>query len=275
MTGDSGAASAEGLATGAPGDDSGLRCPRCGYNLTGLSAARCPECGTDIDWAAIATPPKPLIALEASRRWGRLRGFLVTWLTVLFAPWVFARQTERISLRHGLLFAGVCFACTPLAILFDADPETLIAWNLTAAIYLVLQTIALTLADPIGWKRPLRTAGFWLAIGGYTSAVVPTEIVYGPPILFLFELVEYWLGRQGGVGSLFTNEMEWLSATQMVVWLIGLACCFAARLRRHGVDMFAAVGAALLMAGCLLLLYAATIEHIGYRIWQAVGGSAF
>jgi hypothetical protein len=27
-----------------------VHCPRCGYNLRGLSSAKCPECGTDAGW---------------------------------------------------------------------------------------------------------------------------------------------------------------------------------------------------------------------------------
>ena len=30
-------------------DDIGLRCVRCGYNLTGLTENRCPECGLSLD----------------------------------------------------------------------------------------------------------------------------------------------------------------------------------------------------------------------------------
>ena len=29
-----------------PASDSGKRCSKCGYNLTGLTEPRCPECGT-------------------------------------------------------------------------------------------------------------------------------------------------------------------------------------------------------------------------------------
>lgn len=254
-----------------PNADTGLRCARCGYNLTGLDAGRCPECGDSIDWQALTgPPPRPLIAMERAAGAWKLAGLAVTWLTVLFAPWRFAAQCRSISLAHGLAFAGVCFACTPLAMFSGADVDFLIAWNVTATIYLVFQTAVLTLADPVGWKQPLRTAGFWLAVGGYTSAIVPTEIFYGPPIMFLSELVKMWLGRGG---ELFMSERPWLAGVQMAVWLVGLACCFAARLRRRGADLFAATAAAVLISGCILLLYAATIEFVGYPILRAIGDS--
>src|SRR5690606_35691160 len=37
---------------GSPADE-GLRCPECGYNLTGLSAGTCPECGRKFDPAVL------------------------------------------------------------------------------------------------------------------------------------------------------------------------------------------------------------------------------
>ncbi len=30
-----------------------LECPRCGYNLHGLTGSRCPECGLELNWSAI------------------------------------------------------------------------------------------------------------------------------------------------------------------------------------------------------------------------------
>lgn len=37
-----------------PGYEAALRCPRCGYNLTGLPEPRCPECGQALDAAQLA-----------------------------------------------------------------------------------------------------------------------------------------------------------------------------------------------------------------------------
>ena len=56
----------------------------------------------------------------------------------------------------------------------------------------------------------------------------------------------------------------------MVIWLIGLACCYFARMRRSGSDRFSAVSASLLAAGALFLLYCATVEHVGARFYQLI-----
>gem|GEM_PF-3019092 len=42
-------------------DDTGLRCPTCGYNLTALTSARCPECGA----AFVIAKPGQIPHLEA------------------------------------------------------------------------------------------------------------------------------------------------------------------------------------------------------------------
>lgn len=43
-----------------PRHDTGLHCPRCGYNLTALTTNRCPECGTPFKLAdATQVPDAP------------------------------------------------------------------------------------------------------------------------------------------------------------------------------------------------------------------------
>ncbi len=38
-----------------PLPDIGIVCPRCRYQLTGLTGETCPECGSPVDFEAIAT----------------------------------------------------------------------------------------------------------------------------------------------------------------------------------------------------------------------------
>jgi hypothetical protein len=54
----------------------GLRCPKCRYDLSGLSTHICPECGTPFD-------PAALTAHRPRRRW--IPAILLT-LIVLYAP---------------------------------------------------------------------------------------------------------------------------------------------------------------------------------------------
>ena len=252
-------------------DDSGLRCPKCRYNLTGLSSHKCPECGRALNWdeiraAAVLTPQ---IHFEKASIAFKPIGFVHTWLTVLLAPWIFARQSVQfIHAGHALAFGGVCFAGTWLSLFFENDVEMMMAWLSTAVVYLVFQTILLTLIEPHGWRRPLRTGLFWALIGGYTSAIMLTEMVSGPPFIFLSSVVEFLLGRSAAINGPGGNPIEFYSWVQIVVWLVGLACCYFARMRRSGSDVFSAVSTSLLAAGALFLLYSATVEHVGARFLE-------
>lgn len=248
--------------------DSGLRCPNCRYNLTGLSCAKCPECGRALNWdeiraAAVLTPQ---IHFEKASIAFKPIGFVLTWLTILFSPWVFARRAVlRIGVAHAVTFGVLCLCGVFLSLFFDASLEYVVTWLTTALIYLVFQTVLLTLIEPNGWRRPLKTSAFWALIGCYTSAIMLTEISTGPPPVYLSGVVEFLLGRSGGLDSILSFDASLAWWLQMVIWLIGLACCYYARMRRAGADAFSAASASFLVAACLFLLYSATVEYIGVR----------
>ena len=96
-------------------------CTRCDYNLTGLVEPRCPECGAAYDpdaaFDAALCPRGP--AFELAHGWRSIDALGRTALTVVFAPWVFARQIHaKSSLVHALIFLAVCIAGMFLSIPF-------------------------------------------------------------------------------------------------------------------------------------------------------------
>ncbi len=256
-----------------PATDTGLRCPSCGYNLTGLTASRCPECGEAFDWEAVrqAADPTPTIAFERARGWRRVPAFFRTALTVLFTPWVFAQQVvRRARVRSALLFAAICFAATALTLVFEWAPDIYLIWMLTAVAYLPVQVVALTLLDVPGWRRPLRTLGFWLIVSGYTSAIMLTEIYSGPPLLSLDDLLRQIRGCLIGVAvsaawvpSMWEPGVEALIGwVQLTIWVAGPACCLFARWRAARQPRARGVIAALLLAAVLIGLYGAAIDYV-------------
>ncbi len=261
-----------------PATDTGLRCPSCGYNLTGLTEARCPECGEAFDWEAVrqAADPTPTIAFEQARGWRRVPAFFWTALTVLLAPWVFARQVvRRARVRSALLFAAICFAATALTLVFEWAPDIYLIWMLTAVAYLPVQVVALTLLDLPGWRRPLRTLAFWLIVSGYTSAIMLTEIYSGPPLLSLRDLLQqihwcliFFLSGNPAVGAAWV-PLVWepsvaalIGWVQLTIWVAGPACCLFVRWRAARQPRARGVVAALLLAAVLIGLYGAAIDYV-------------
>ncbi len=86
-------------------------CGSCGYNLRGLTETRCPECGQPFVWEevlAAAADPRT-VSFERSQDGSLVVRFLRTALTVLFMPWVFARQAAaHVQSAYGFPFMGIC-----------------------------------------------------------------------------------------------------------------------------------------------------------------------
>jgi hypothetical protein len=270
--------------------DEGLRCPECRYNLTGIAGARCPECGVELEWDHVRAVAGPApIAFERARGWRKIPAFFVTAVTVLFAPWIFARQaTVRVGAGHALLFGLICFAATPLALLASPGARDVwIAWVVTAAVYLPVQALWLSWWDPQYRGKPRRTWWFWLLLGGYTSAVMLSEVLTGPPMVLLgdvlcvttgsesgYRVLEQFYSRASSITPWFPQMYE-CSATALIgwaqvgVWLAGLACCVAARGRRSGGRVKRVLRVVLAALGTFVL-YAAAAQYLGVAVWEWV-----
>jgi len=249
------------------------RCPYCEYIVAGLPQPRCPECGAAFTWdeARRSGTSPPAIAFERARGARKLPAFLVTWLTVMFAPWVFARQAAgRIDGRHALAFGGACFAFTWLAMIDalvgsgGADLSFMIAWGTAALAQILAQTLVLYAID-VPHHRPARASlGFWLAIGGYTSAVMTTEIFHGPPPLEWDMLLKPPLSP--AAGRMLSPAFELVAhGVPMLLWLAGLACVVFTRIRRAwGAHL--AGGMALLAVALVYVLSIAVVQWVGWPI---------
>ncbi len=90
--------------------DTGLRCPECEYNLTGLTQDLCPECGQPFDreeLLAAVTAPIPMWSRR--RQIGIFKAFFGTILTIWFRPIHFAKRFPTdADQRDAFVFSNWC-----------------------------------------------------------------------------------------------------------------------------------------------------------------------
>ena len=160
---------------------------------------------------------------------------------------------------------GACYA----ARLRRKSHSPALIWSMTALMILSVIHSRVAAEPRIGrkWQRPVRgpdATREWKTL--YTSAVMLTEVIDGPPPLFLEQLWD--VVRTGSSSSLGPNifrpyiecAVHW---TQLILWLACLGACYAARLRRKSHSPALIWSMTALMILSVILLYATTVQFVG------------
>ena len=195
-------------------------------------------------------------------------------------PWIFARQAvRRLSTGWGLLFGALCFLPITVRNLIEGLDQFYPAWLSAAAIYIIAQAMLMIGMDPHGWRKPAATFVFWLGIGGYTSAVVATECISHAPLLgwsdMYSTLAEMCAGDFSDLDQFIRPSTFHISFLQIVIWLLGLECCYVARLRKAGVSGGILILATIVCIAILLNLYAFCVAPVGTSLYELFGGSVW
>lgn len=241
-----------------------------------------PHQNVTADKSGDATAPAGRLERTAFERASGLLGLLavfLTALTVIFAPWIFARQIgPRSSLPHAVSFFTLCVSCAFLSVPFMQETylyewDFLLAWIVAVLVYIWLQAGLLTMLDPAGWDRPREALRFWIIAGCYTSAIMMTEICYGPPTVRFADLLSLLRGEISN-NPIPLDRQGVVMTAQLLLWAISVAACYWVRLRRARVSRTVAWPAAAMAAILVVALYALVFEHVGQRLYYLVSVSS-
>ncbi len=225
-----------------PGD-SGLRCPQCGYNLTGLTVNRCPECSREFDpeeLRQLLTRPPPIPGWDDRGDSNILVAFLRVCLLTWCHPVQFARQfpwnyNRRSVARFGWLtrVAAVGLYLAITATLYMAsgvfqEHLRIGAGNVLSFVKVVLIPIVLAtllgslsceaaLSAMLGSIVPAKTGSSWWGfVRFHSSFLILSGAISG--LLFnmwLFETRPFELGR----------PLEWVPWPAAAINLAWWWCC--------------------------------------------------
>ena len=241
-----------------------------------------PHRNVTADKSGDATAPAGRLEQTAFERTPGLLGLsavFVTALTVIFAPWVFARQIgPRSSLPHAVSFFILCLSCTFLNVPFMQETyvyewDFLPAWIAAVLVYIGLQAGLFTMVDPLGWHRPREALRFWIVAGCYTSAIMMTEICYGPPTVRFADLLSLLRGEISH-NPIPLDAQGIVMTAQLLLWAISVAACYWVRLRRARISRTVAWPAAAMAAIMVVALYSLVFEHVGERLYYLVSISS-
>ncbi|MCH7872502.1 MAG: hypothetical protein IID33_12450 [Planctomycetes bacterium] len=221
--------------------------------------------------------PSPGTAYERTTGWLGLPGVFLTAATVIFAPWVFARQIgPRSSLPHAVSFLILSFSCAFLSLPFIQETyvyewDFLAAWLVAAAVYVPLQAGIFCFFDPIGWSRPRAALRFWIVASCYTSAIMMTEFRFGPPRLPIDALLTLLRGEYPSRTITRVDTAGLVMTVQLLLWAISLGVCYGVRLRRERISATVAWPAGAAAALLVIVLYSIVFQHVGQRLYYLLG----
>lgn len=269
--------------------DSGLRCPQCDYNLTGLAESRCPECGAAFD-------PEELRRILAGG-WAPIPGWddrgdtniLVAFARVCWATWFhpgeFARRFplcyDRLSVTAFRWLARAVaigiFWLTPVVLYvamggFPGKARHLAPTILVFYLPIVLATLfasfvcetvlGVILDFAVGWTRlppHPRSRRSWLGIVSfYSSFLIVTAATAGLAGNVIIALL--------GVGSRLGNTLLLpLFAVDLLWWWYCLAKAVAIRgSRRRGKWFAIAIIPLVGVAAIALMVGSAVVFGAGF-----------
>ncbi len=219
-------------------DETGLNCPKCGYNLTGLTRHVCPECGTAFDLELLRTDPElrrtgtPVYGKRGLRL---IRSTVATLLLLLFRPKSFAL---RMRVDEPLAPAVVVFLMSVglnvrmlFGLRFGGDWRWRLAYEWLSIVVFISAMVLLVLAFAIVfatgsvrgrsrvWAFPRRFR-FWCIVIMYTMIFLPLWPLFFagsyPPVWS-----SYWAAWPFTAPRFYRNPF---SATIILLWWIFIIC---------------------------------------------------
>ncbi|MEZ6084435.1 MAG: hypothetical protein R3E58_10980 [Phycisphaerae bacterium] len=242
--------------------DTGLRCPLCEYNHTGLDNDLCPECGQPFDrkklLAELDAVNQPIPIWSQRTQLGTAHALLATILTIWFRPIHFAKRFPvDADAREAFIFSNWCMGLAlALMIIPFASRSALQSEPLTCLLISIGIVVGILICE-MGMTATLFSGNDFEFDDAFALARMSRAyFILGAPLI-----ANHFITRAVfGVSRSYDHILEWSLYGYAGYWWLSVIC-IATTYRKHIANLILSI---LMLPVCVFVAFVLSSILVGF-----------